>query len=325
MLELQYHPADVSRSPRFFFLSPARVRVLLCAIVAVAVALFAGVPLVPRALSGLAVWVGVKRLQREQASLQAHLRRLQQQEASLRSQLEARAAGLRRVALVLGLEPADWEPPTTPEKAAARSRELLAEADRLALWAQEHSKLVAALPAVSPLPHGAFQVTSLFGPRISPFTGSYELHKGLDLAAPEGQPVQATGAGVVVFAGRVGLNNLPWARLGNVVVLKHAGLYLTIYAHLKQVHVREGQQVQRGEVVGEVGATGWATAPHLHYEVRKLVEGERAMPVDPRFFMLDVPWERENRAVGGQGDMVLDLLPEEKENLPWLKTKRFPR
>jgi len=236
----------------------------------------------------------------------------------------AASGQLRRFALLFGQEPPELELGADAATLVAAAGKVLEEAEKLLRWAESHRELLASLPARSPLPAGEFEVSSLFGARVSPFTGGWEWHKGLDLAAPEGLPVRASGKGTVVFAGRAGMDNPAWARLGNAVVLQHAGLYLSVYAHLRQVLVREGQTVERGSVVGEVGNTGWSTAPHLHYEVRRLEEGG-AVPVDPRFFMLDYPWSEKDRAVGGQGNSALDLLPAEKETLPWLKTKRSPR
>ncbi|MFN3413667.1 MAG: M23 family metallopeptidase, partial [Thermoanaerobaculum sp.] len=236
------------------------------------------------------------------------------------------AAGreLRRLGLILGLAPAASDEFWVSEDLLAGANKLLTRADELLAYAQAHRQLVESLPAICPLPRGSFEVSSGFGVRVSPFTGSYERHKGVDLAAPAGLPVKATGKGVVLFAGRVGPENPSWARLGNVVVVEHGDWFVTIFAHLKEVLVGPGQHVKRGDVVGVVGSTGWSTAPHLHYEVRRKVGDNTLVPTDPFFFMLDYPVAEVAKAVGGEEDAAFDLLPEE-EHWPWLKTKRYPR
>lgn len=322
--EVQYHPAGVERPPRFFFFQRRHLRWAAGGGVLLVVILGAGLPRVPQAVSGCWVWLRIQELRREQRALLRERARLWLEQQRVETRLVEGAGKLRRFSLLFGQEPPEVDVGGGGESLVTAADRILAEAEKLSRWAETHRELLAMVPARSPLPPEQFEVSSPFGARVSPFTGAWEWHKGLDLAAPEGVPVRASGKGTVVFAGRAGMDNPAWARLGNVVVLQHGGLYLTVYAHLRQVLVREGQTVERGVVVGEVGNTGWSTAPHLHYEVRKL-EGGEAVPVDPRFFMLDYPWSQKNVAVGGQGNSALDLLPAEKETLPWLKTKRSPR
>lgn len=95
-------------------------------------------------------------------------------------------------------------------------------------------------------------------------------HEGVDLAAPAGTPVRAAEAGRVVYSGN-GLGDY-----GNVVILKHVGSFATVYAHHRRNRVREGQLVEKGALIGEVGDTGNATRPHLHFEIRRGDE-----PLDP--------------------------------------------
>ena len=190
---------------------------------------------------------------------------------------------------------------SVPEAAAAsargleldtETRALLTLSDELASFARAHDELAEAVPSICPIPIGSFVLTSPFGNRISPFTDRSDFHAGIDLAAREGTPVLAGGGGRVVFADRFPLRrNVRWWRYGNVVVMSHAGGYLTIYAHLHEIQVRRGQQLKRGEQLGTVGNTGWSTSPHLHYEVRVEREdtGEPA-PVDPRIFILNHQW-----------------------------------
>jgi len=103
-------------------------------------------------------------------------------------------------------------------------------------------------------------MTSGFGRRISPFTGEPAMHRGVDISVPENTPMVASANGVVVRAGFDG-------GLGNAIKIDHGYGYATLYGHLNKVHVRVGQRVKRGQVIGLVGSTGLSTGPHLHYEV----------------------------------------------------------
>ena len=107
------------------------------------------------------------------------------------------------------------------------------------------------------------RISSGFGMRRHPFLRSWRAHDDIDYAAPTGTRVRAAGDGVVEFAGQKG-------GYGNVVILRHRGQYSTLYAHLSRfgAGVRRGARVDQGDVIGHVGATGWATGSHLHYEFR---------------------------------------------------------
>ncbi|GAF80816.1 unnamed protein product, partial [marine sediment metagenome] len=91
--------------------------------------------------------------------------------------------------------------------------------------------------------------------------GAGTYHSGLDVVAPTGTPIAAAAAGQVVLVSAGG-------GYGNYVVVRHDNGYETLYAHLSQTYVVQGQWVAQGEAVGAVGATGWATGPHLHFEVK---------------------------------------------------------
>ena len=103
--------------------------------------------------------------------------------------------------------------------------------------------------------------------RLHPVLHTMRAHKGTDFAAPEGTPVRATADGVVMVAGEQN-------GYGNVVILQHDNTYSTVYAHLSRFApaVRGGTHVRQGDTIGYVGQTGWATGPHLHYELR--IDGE---------------------------------------------------
>ena len=97
--------------------------------------------------------------------------------------------------------------------------------------------------------------------RTHPISKAWRQHLGVDYAAPAGTPVRSVGDGVVEFAG-------VQSGYGNVVIVEHHNNQSTLYAHLSKIGVKLGQVVNQGEYVGRVGATGWATGPHLHFEFR---------------------------------------------------------
>ena len=107
------------------------------------------------------------------------------------------------------------------------------------------------------------RISSGFSMRMHPVFGVWKKHEGVDFAAPMGTPIKASGDGVVDF---VGTQN----GYGNIVVLKHWSNYSTAYGHMSRFAggLHRGQKVAQGDVIGYVGATGWATGPHLHYEFR---------------------------------------------------------
>ncbi|MBC7954592.1 MAG: M23 family metallopeptidase [Cytophagales bacterium] len=113
------------------------------------------------------------------------------------------------------------------------------------------------------------RVTSGFAMRMHPIHQTWRAHLGVDYGAPTGTPVRSVGDGVVDFAGRQN-------GYGNVVQIRHSNDRTTLYAHLSRIDVRQGQRVEQGVRVGAVGATGWATGPHLHFEVR--VKGQHQNP-----------------------------------------------
>ncbi len=114
------------------------------------------------------------------------------------------------------------------------------------------------------------RVTSGFAMRMHPILNTWRQHKGVDYGAPTGTAVRSVGDGEVTFAG--------WQNgYGNVVEVAHSNGRSTVYAHLSRLGVRKGERVQQGDTVGAVGATGWATGPHLHFEFK--VGGEQRNPL----------------------------------------------
>jgi murein DD-endopeptidase MepM/ murein hydrolase activator NlpD len=103
------------------------------------------------------------------------------------------------------------------------------------------------------------RITSGFSMRMHPILNSWRAHKGVDYGAPTGAPVRTVADGIVDFSGQM-------SGYGNVVKINHGKGDITLYAHLSRIDVRLGQPVQRGQRIGGVGSTGWATGPHLHFE-----------------------------------------------------------
>jgi len=107
------------------------------------------------------------------------------------------------------------------------------------------------------------RISSRFGKRKHPISKKWKAHKGVDYAAARGTPIRATADGKVTLAGRNG-------GYGNTVVLRHAGRFTTLYAHMHGFAkgIRSGSRVKQGQIIGYVGSTGYSTGPHLHYEFR---------------------------------------------------------
>ena len=119
-----------------------------------------------------------------------------------------------------------------------------------------------------PVP-GYTRITSKYAMRVHPITGQYKLHTGVDIGAPEGANFVAANDGIVTKAEY----NTAY---GNMVMIDHGGGVSTLYAHGDKIMVTLGQTVKKGEVVLQIGETGYATGPHAHFEVR--INGT---PVDP--------------------------------------------
>jgi murein DD-endopeptidase MepM/ murein hydrolase activator NlpD len=111
-------------------------------------------------------------------------------------------------------------------------------------------------PLTNPAP-----ITSRFGWRTHPLTGNRRFHSGLDIGAPAGSPVVATGAGTVISAGWNG-------GYGKAIIIQHSDTQQTLYGHLSEISVQAGQTIAQGTVIGLVGSTGNSTGPHLHFESR---------------------------------------------------------
>ena len=142
-----------------------------------------------------------------------------------------------------------------------------------------------------PLPTGTWVKTSGFGMRVHPITGVHKLHTGLDLAAPSGTRILAAADGRVTFAG-------PAAGYGNLILIEHTvnGRRVTSgYGHMYAdgIRVRVGDKVTAGQHIADVGMAGYATGPHLHFEIRP--GGANAAPADPE------PWLASHEAADIDG------------------------
>ena len=122
------------------------------------------------------------------------------------------------------------------------------------------------------LPLDSIQVTSEFGYRTSPISGTWKFHKGVDFRAKIGTQVYACKGGVVTTC----VKNDPI--FGNYIILSHPNGITSVYAHLSKIMVTKNQVVQKGNVIGLVGQTGAATGPHLHFEIR-----QNGIATDPKF------------------------------------------
>ena len=221
MYEIQFHPADIRKQVRYYFLSRKGFRWLVVLWAVLVVVLAAGTILAPLGVQSLLL-SGRLHTQSQQHRLQ-HEVLLQRRTTLDRLEKEVAAARAmqRQMSLILGA-PQEEEglggyPETNgealhvPEAQLAVRRALKLETDTLALltladdlasFARSNEDLAEAVPSICPLPVGTFVLTSPFGNRTSPFTTAVDFHSGLDLAAREGTPVLSSGGGRVVFAGR---------------------------------------------------------------------------------------------------------------------------
>ena len=149
-------------------------------------------------------------------------------------------------------------------------------------------------------------LTSHFGQRIDPFLGEGMFHPGMDISAPYHTRVVAPADGLVLFAGvRPGY--------GNVVFISHGYGLTTKMAHLSKIAVRLGRKVKRGQLVGNVGSSGRATGPHLHYEV--LVN---EIPVNPARYLKNVNPRRRNQMAQFLGGPASSQSDQSQQSQPSL-------
>lgn len=143
--------------------------------------------------------------------------------------------------------------------------------------AVDNQHFLACRPSINPIsPGDPTWLTSSYGFRNDPFTKRRTAHHGIDLAGRTGLEIHSSGEGTVTVA------HVSRYGYGKEVVVDHGFGYTSRYAHLEDIHVKVGQKLKRGEVLGTLGNTGRSTGPHLHYEIRK--DGH---PVNPMYFFYE--------------------------------------
>lgn len=274
----------------------------------IAVALLAIAGLVSAATPHLLAWsVDAPRPggSRVDAALEAELQAVRADLAELRASLDRLAAKDEYFRLLAGLEPTDANPRALgvggpgagrltrhplyrfDEAAAERMFSLSFEVDQLLRrarmlsvgWREARDTLqrrydrLAAMPSVSPV--DGYVSSGFTHRRVHPILDISRPHLGLDIVAEHGAPIVATARGRVRFVGYEG-------EYGLAIEIDHGYGHVTRYAHASRATVRQGQPVERGDLIGHVGDTGLALGPHVHYEV--LVDGRK---VNPRNYILD--------------------------------------
>jgi murein DD-endopeptidase MepM/ murein hydrolase activator NlpD len=182
--------------------------------------------------------------------------------------------GVDRYAFLDGLE-ADNQLKNTLIRLDRLSRQTYVQSksfDEVETLSKKAGDMASCIPAVPPIVPdiSKYHLSSRFGYRVDPFHGGYRLHTGIDFAMKIGNPVYATGDGVVESV------NFEFFGYGTSVVIDHGFGYKTLYAHLSSVNVREGMEVKRGDCIAATGNSGRSSGSHLHYEV--IYKGAKVNP-----------------------------------------------
>ncbi len=243
-------------------------------------------------------------LQKENVLLQEELRAIRDQVAGLEESLDGLARKDSELRILAGLDSIDEEvlqvgvggpgspsledealyalnPETGSEAFAARydlhalerrSRLLRESMTEAADSLTAHRDLLESTPSI--LPTAGMLTSGFTQARMHPIHNRALPHEGIDISAPHGTAIMAAANGRISFAGRR-------SGYGLVVEIDHGYGFSTLYGHASQLLVRAGQEVKRGDVIAQVGSTGLATSPHLHYEVR--INGR---PVNPMNYVI---------------------------------------
>lgn len=143
--------------------------------------------------------------------------------------------------------------------------------------AEDQKALIAAIPSLHPIsPANFFWLSSSFGYRKDPFTKRKRMHIGVDFAGDLGLKIYASGNGIVVEA------SISKHGYGKEILIDHGFGYTSRYAHLNKIHVKTGQKIKRGQLIGDMGNSGRSTGSHLHYEVRLFNK-----PLNPMYFFYE--------------------------------------
>jgi len=234
--------------------------------------------------------------ERERQFVQQNLNSMAMKLGEMQAQLTRMDALGDRLSALAGIRPQEFRVGETPglggtaptqlppqnlslgdfsEKLLALARQVESRNDMLGvLEAQLFEQAVKKkmIPTMMPV-RGPYNASG-FGRRVDPFNGQWAMHDGIDFIAEYGSPIVAAAAGVVVFSGF-------HPQYGYMVDIDHGNDLVTRYAHCSKLVVREGDLVQRGRKIGEVGSTGRSTGPHLHFEVRF-----RGAPQNPSKFLV---------------------------------------
>ncbi|HSK80688.1 MAG TPA: M23 family metallopeptidase [Thermoanaerobaculia bacterium] len=334
-LEVQIHPSDIRKRVRYLFLS--RVQVTVWSVVLLAYLLFLAfaVAVAPGVVGGVLNGQEYQALVTERASQGRRLQLLVNRMSQLEERGQALNLRMRKISIAYGLPQAQARgrggyPFLTPPAPGSIYSGTIEQGDRIRSrigqelavldaflreileFEKNNREQVRTTPALCPLSGMDFVLTSPFGRRRSPFTKEFELHTGLDLAAPRGTPVHATAEGVVTFAGVYPMRGSPvlW-RYGNLVIVRNGDRFVTIFGHLDEIKVKARQKVKPGEIVGTVGNTGWSTNPQVHYEVRRAGGDGEYRPADPILYILDRRWQNEERLLvrAQNGPEAMDYEP----------------
>ena len=221
--------------------------------------------------------------ERERVFLQQNLNSMAIKLGEMQAQLTRMDALGERLSALAGIRPQEFRAAEAPglggaaptqmppqnlslgefsEKLLVLARQVESRNDMLGvLEAQLFEQAVKKKRIPTMMPVKASYNPSGFGRRIDPFNGQWAMHDGIDFIADYGSPIVAAAGGVVIFAGF-------HPQYGYMVDIDHGNDLVTRYAHTSKIMVREGDLVQRGRKIGEVGSTGRSTGPHLHFEVR---------------------------------------------------------
>ena len=169
--------------------------------------------------------------------------------------------------------------------------------DEIYELAKQKEELLASIPAIQPVSNkNLTRMASGYGMRIDPHYKTPAFHEGMDFTAPTGTPIYATGNGTVTRSDNGSRG------YGNHVRIDHGFGYLTLYGHMSEIAVKQGQNVIRGEIIGYVGNTGKSSGPHLHYEVHK-----NDRPINPiNFYFSDLSPE--------EYDLMIQLSSQENQS-----------
>jgi len=221
--------------------------------------------------------------ERERTFVQQNLNSMAMKLGEMQAQLTRLDAVGDRLSALSGIQPKEFKVAESPgvggaaptqlppqnlslgefsEKLLVLARQVESRNDMLGvLEAQLFEQAVKKKMIPTMMPVKASYNPSGFGRRIDPFNGQWAMHEGIDFIADYGSPIVAAASGVVIFAGF-------HPQYGYMIDVDHGNDLVTRYAHTSKILVREGDLVQRGKKVAEVGSTGRSTGPHLHFEVR---------------------------------------------------------